>query len=238
MKSNGQRAAESRKTTRRTGTTDEGTPKRRAERASGGHLSRLPPHACQITQRRCATAASKRHSSCESSDLASRTAAAFRALLLLRRRRRDDPDRPHEQRDERLGRLHDHRPVQLRARRAAAVLLLVSRAAQPRPGRLRLARGVPRLGALPDARLELQLHHLQGLERRVLLGEPVHRLRALLQAHGRPRAAPDADLPGQPRRRGRPRPRPLPGLGQRQAGRGPRSAPARSPRSSVPRRSA
>ncbi len=72
---------------------------------------------------------------------------------------------------------------------------------EPRPGLLLLARGLPRRRALPAARLELQLRHVQGRERRLLLGQPVHRLRPLLQADGRHRAAPRAGLPRQPGRR-------------------------------------
>ena len=94
--------------------------------------------------------------------------------------------------------LHDPRAVHVRARRAPVLLLLVQGAAEPRPGLFRLSRGLPRRRPLPHARLELQLHHVQGLERRVLLRQPVHRLRPLLQADGRHRAAPRADLPGQP----------------------------------------
>ena len=96
---------------------------------------------------------------------------------------------PGERHRLRSHQLHDAQRGQLRARHAAAVLLLVQAAARPRPRRLRLARGLPRGRALPPARHDLQLHHLEGLERRLLLRQPVHRLRPLVPADGRPGAA-------------------------------------------------
>ena len=106
------------------------------------------------------------------------------------------------------------------------------------PVRVRLARGLPRGGPLSPARLELQLHHLEGLERRLLLRQPVHRLRPLLQANQRHRAAPRPDLPRQPRRRGRARPRRLSPVHRTARRWTISSAPARSHRSSEPSRSA
>ena len=194
------------------------------ERAWGHHV----PHSTgarpvkRDRDRRCAGPRGERHSwprleACPR-DSCSCSAAALAGLV----RGRLLADRLFERlREQHVRQLHHPRSVQLRARRAPGVLLLVPGAAEPRPGLLQLARGLPRRRALPDARLELQLHHVEGLERRLLLGKPVHRLRPLLQAYGRPGAAAHADLPGQPGSRGRSRPRSLPRVGQWQDRRGP-----------------
>ena len=121
---------------------------------------------------------------------------------------------------------------------APVLLLLVQGAARSRPAGFASPEAYLDAVRYQHARQHLQLHHSTGRERRLLLGQPVHRLRPRLQADGRPRAAAHADVPRQPRGRGGLDRGALPGVDRRQAGRRPHLAPARSARSSAPSRSA
>ncbi len=176
---------------------------------------------CQKIPCHCAFFRAERHSEGHERGHDPQEAAPARrpARWLLRRRLPHLPDTDDEPVLER--RLHHERPGHVRARRAPVLLLLVQGDAESRRRGLRVARGLPRRRALPHARQQLQLHQLEGRERRLLLGQPVHRLRPRLQADGRPRAAAHADVPRQPRGRGGHGPRPLPGVDRRQAGRRP-----------------
>ena len=91
----------------------------------------------------------------------------------------------------------------LRQGRAPGLVLLVPGAVGSRHERLRLSRGVPGSGEVQAHRHQLQLRHVEGVERRVLLGQPVHRLRLLVPADERDRAADQPGLPRQPGAGGR-----------------------------------
>ena len=123
----------------------------------------------------------------------------------LRRRRLLEPDDPvHSPARRRRGACDTLGQVSFVRDTLQEFYLWYEQLPDPDPARLQLARGLPPGGALPASRHLVQLHHREGGERRVLLRQPVHRVRGLRTA----RRAPTELRVGAGVRRAARRPRP------------------------------